>query len=86
MVEEKSDSHKKYDEDLYDELPHMDSGISKDVSLGTIIVHLLAGLGLFLYSYENEFVQKLHVLTNKHQSLATSFNFTLRYIDDVLSI
>ena len=38
---------------------------------------------LFLYSYEAEFVQK--ILSNKHKTLAGSFNFTFRYIDDVFS-
>ena len=54
--------------------------------LWALIVHLLAGM--FLYSYETKFDQKLYIFTNKHKSLATSFNFTFRYIHvgDVLSI
>ena len=35
--------------------------------------------GLFLYSYEAEFVQKL--LQDKNKKLAVSFNLTYRYID-----
>ena len=42
------------------------------------VLTLLADL--FLYSYEAEFAQKL--LTNKQNTLAASFNFTFRYIDD----
>ena len=38
---------------------------------------------LFLYSYEAEFVQSLLQAGKKH--LAHQFNFTYRYIDDVLS-
>ena len=39
---------------------------------------------MFLYSYEAEFIQRL--LANKQKKLAASFNFTFRYIDDVLSM
>jgi hypothetical protein len=39
---------------------------------------------LFLYSYESEFLQKL--VKDKKIHEATAFNFTYRYIDDVLSI
>ena len=38
---------------------------------------------LFLYSYEAEFIQGL--LKKSKKKLARSFNFTFRYIDDVLS-
>ena len=38
----------------------------------------------FLYSYEAEFVQSLLKAGKKH--LAQQFNFTYRYIDDVLSL
>ncbi len=50
--------------------------------LGTNCVPLLADL--FLYSYETEFLQNL--VRNKRMKDAISFNFTYRYIDDVLSI
>ena len=39
---------------------------------------------LFLYSYEADFIQEL--LKENEMKLAQSFNFTLRYIDDVLSL
>ena len=52
------------------------------IPMGTNCAPLLADL--FLYSYEAEFIQKL--LTNKQKKLAASFNFTFRYIDDVLSM
>ena len=46
------------------------------------IVPLLADL--FLYSYESEFLQTLVIDKKIHE--ARAFNFTYRYIDDVLSI
>jgi hypothetical protein len=39
---------------------------------------------LFLYLYEADFIQGL--LKNNEKKLARSFNFTFRYIDDVLSL
>ena len=39
---------------------------------------------IFLYSYEAEFIQSL--LSTGRKRLASQFNFTYRYIDDVLSI
>ena len=39
---------------------------------------------LFLYSYEAEFIQSL--LSTGRKRLAPQFNFTYRYIDDVLTI
>jgi hypothetical protein len=39
---------------------------------------------LFLYSYEADFIQGL--LKRSVKKLAQSFNFTFRYIDDVLSL
>ena len=50
--------------------------------MGTNCAPLLADL--FLYSYESEFLQKLVKDKNIHE--ARAFNFTYRYIDDVLSI
>ena len=50
--------------------------------MGTNCAPLLADL--FLYSYEAEFVQSLLQAGKKH--LAQQFNFTYRYIDDVLSL
>ena len=52
------------------------------IPMGTNCAPLLADL--FLYSYEADFIQGL--LKNNEKSLARSFNFTFRYIDDVLSL
>jgi hypothetical protein len=49
------------------------------IPMGTICAPLLADL--FLYSYEADFIQGL--LKKKEKKLARSFNFTLRYTDDV---
>ena len=50
--------------------------------MGTNCAPLLADL--FLYSYETEFIQGL--VQKGEKKLAQSFNFTFRYIDDVLSL
>ena len=39
---------------------------------------------LFLYSYEGDFIQG--ILKKNEMKLARSFNFTFRYIDDILSL
>ena len=52
------------------------------IPMGTNCAPLLADL--FLYSYEAEFVQSLLTAGKKH--LAQQFNFTYKYIDDVLSL
>ena len=52
------------------------------ILMGTNCAPLLADL--FLYSYESEFLQKL--VKDKRIHEARAFNFTYRYIDDVLSI
>ena len=52
------------------------------IRMGTNCSPLLADL--FLYSYEADFVQEL--LRKNDKKLALSFNFTFRYIDDVLSL
>ena len=52
------------------------------IPMGTNCVPLLADL--FFYSYEAEFIQAL--LSTRRKQLASRFNFTYRYIDDVLSI
>ena len=55
------------------------------IPMGTNCAPLLADL--FLYSYEAEFMQGLKKSKNNgDKHLARSFNFTLRYIDDVLSL
>jgi hypothetical protein len=50
--------------------------------IGTNCAPLLAYL--FLYSYEADFIQGLLKIIEK--KLARSFNFTLRYLDDVHSL
>ena len=52
------------------------------IPMGRNCAPLLADL--FLYSYESEFLQKL--VKDKKIHEARAFNFTYRYIDDVLSI
>ena len=52
------------------------------IPLGTNCKPILADI--FLYSYEAEFIQAL--LSTGRKRLASQFNFTYRYIDDVLSI
>ena len=52
------------------------------IPMGTNCAPLLADL--YLYSYEAEFIQGL--LKRGNKKLAQSFNFTYRYIDDVLSL
>ena len=52
------------------------------VPIGTNCAPLLADI--FLYSYEAEFIQSL--LSTGRKQLASRFNFTYRYIDDVLFI
>jgi hypothetical protein len=52
------------------------------IPMGTNCAPLLAKL--FLYSYEADFIQGL--LKKSEKKLARSFNFTFRYIDDVLSL
>ena len=51
------------------------------IPMGTNCAPLLAGL--FLYSYEAEFIQTL-IKSGKRQSESESLKFTFRYIDDVL--
>ena len=53
------------------------------IPMGTNCAPLLADI--FLYSYEAEFIQFL-LSTGKKKKIASQFNFTYRYIDDVLSI
>ena len=70
-------------------MTHFDSRSPKDhynpirfIPMGTNCAPLVADL--FLYSYESEFLQKL--VKDKKIHEARAFNFTYRYIDDVLSI
>ena len=50
------------------------------IPIGTNCAPLL--VDLFLYLYEEDFIQGL--LKESEKKLARSFNFTFRYIDDVL--
>ena len=52
------------------------------IPMGTNCAPFLADL--FLNYYEADFIQEL--LWKKDKKLATSFNFTFRYVDDVLSL
>ena len=52
------------------------------IPIATDCTPLLADL--FLYSYEAEFMQSL--LKQNKISVAKAFNFTYRYIDDVISL
>jgi hypothetical protein len=49
--------------------------------MGTTCARLL--VDLFLYSYEEDFIQRL--LKKNEKKLARTFNYTFRFIDDVLS-
>ena len=53
-----------------------------DIPMGTNCAPILADK--FLYSYEADFIQGL--LKKNEKKLVRSFNFTFRYIDDVLSL
>jgi hypothetical protein len=92
FVKHHSDSTKKFSETdifnmfeiLFDNIFAMLGGRifqqTAGIPLGTNCASLLADL--FLYSYEADFIQGL--LKKNEKNLARSFNFTFRYIDDVL--
>ena len=94
FVKDHSDSKQKFTEDeiismlefLIDNIFVMFGGRvfqqTFGIPMGTNCAPLLADL--FLYSYEAEFIQGL--LKKNDKKLAQSFNFTFRYIDDVLSL
>ena len=94
FVKERSDSKNKYTEDdiinmlefLVDNIFVVFGGKVFQqivgIPMGTNCAPLLADI--FLYSYEAEFIQSL--LSTGKKKLASQFNFTYRYIDDVLSI
>jgi hypothetical protein len=52
------------------------------IPMGTNCAPLLADF--FLHSYEGDFIQGL--LKKNEKKLARSFNYTFRYIDDILSL
>ena len=94
FVKEHSDSNNKYTEDdiinmldfLVDNIFVVFGGKVFQqivgIPMGTNCAPLLADI--FLYSYEADFMQSL--LSTGKKKLASQFNFTYRYIDDVLSI
>ena len=94
FVKYHSDSDKKYSEDdicnmidflidnIFVEFAGQVFQQTVGIPMGTNCAPLLADL--FLYSYEADFIQGL--LRDKKKALAKSFNFTFRYIDDVLSL
>ena len=94
FVKEHSDSKNKYTEDdivnmlefLVDNIVVVFGGKVFQqivgIPMGTNCAPLLAEI--FLYSYEAEFIQSL--LSTGKKKIASQFNFTYRYIDDVLSI
>ena len=94
FVKEHSDSENKYTEDdiinmlefLVDNIFVVFGGKVFQqivgIPMGTNCAPLLAYI--FLYSYEAEFIQSL--LSTRKKKIASQFNFTYRYIDDVLSI
>ena len=51
-----------------------------EIPMGTNCAPLLADL--FLYSYENEFLNKM--IRSDHMRLARSFNLCYRYTDDLI--
>ena len=94
FVKHHSDSTKKFSEtDIFNMLEFLIDNIfamfggrvfqqTVGMPMGTNCIPLLADL--FLYSCEADFIQGL--LKKNEKKLARSFNFTLRYIDDVLSL
>ena len=94
FVKEHSDSKNKYtEEDIIKMLEFLVDNICVvfagnvfqqivGIPMGTTCAPLLADI--FLYSYEAEFIQSL--LSAGQKRLASQFNFTCRYIDDILSI
>ena len=94
FVKEHSDSKNKYTEDdiinmlefLVDNIFVVFGGKvfqqKVGIPMGTHCAPLLADI--FLYSYEAEFIQSL--LSSGKKKIASQFNFTYRYIDDVLPI
>ena len=94
FVKENSDSKNKYtEEDIIKMLEFLVDNIFVvfagkvfqeiiGIPMGKNCAPLLADI--FLYSYEAEFIPSL--LSAGKERLASQFNFTYRYIDDVLSI
>ena len=81
FVKEHSDSKSKYTED--DKIKMLEFRQIVGIQMGTNCAPLLADI--LLYSYEAEFIQSSLSAGKKHL-LTSQFNFTCRYVDDVLSI
>ena len=64
------------------QLAYICTPLLPDIPMGTNYAPLLPDL--FLYSYEADSIQGL--LKKNEKKLVRSFNFTFRYIDDVLSL
>ena len=87
FVKEHSDSKHKYSEDdIINNIFVVFAGKVFQQIVGIPIGKNCAPLlaDIFLYSYEADFIQSL--LSTGRKQLASRFNFTYRYIDDVLSI
>ena len=95
FVKEHSDSKHKYSEDdmyiikmlelLVDIFVVLAGKVFQQkvgIQMGTSCARLLADI--FLYSYEAEFIRSL--LSTRRKQFVSRFNFTYRYIDDVLYI
>ena len=65
---------------------HRNRGLNSGQKSAIIVTDACAPLlaDIFLYAYEAEFIESL--LSTRKKKLASQFNFTYRYIDDVLSI
>jgi hypothetical protein len=94
LCEKNSDSTKKFSEiDIINMLESLIDNVflmflgrvlqqTVGIPMGTNCAPFL--VDVFLYSYETNFVQGL--LKKNEKKLSRSFNFTVRYIDDVLSL
>ena len=91
--DEPDDIHKYNEQDIIDMINFLVDNIYVEfggqvfqqtvgIPMGTNCAPLLADL--FLYTYESEFIQTMQKSGAKNR--CTSFNFTFRYIDDVLSL
>ena len=96
MCKNHSDSTKKFSETdinmlefLIDNMDNIFVIFGGRVFQQTVSIHMGTSCGplladLFLYSYEADFIQGF--LKKNEKKLTRSFNFTFRYIDDVLSL
>jgi len=94
FVKHSSDSTKKFSEtDIFNMLEFLIDNIfikfGGRVFQQTVGIHMCTNCAplladMFLYSYEADFIQGL--FKKKKKKLARCFNFTFRYIDDILSL